>query len=374
MPDGWRKKLRELFPGELEYWFPDWRQFYEPVRPLAEAGKRALTWGQPKVTKPLQPWEVAEAAGPGPYWVDKYPDPPYELYGGWDWKKITHPTGRQEWVKYDKQAEAQAEAQAAMKAGWGARPPLSEEELIRLQQAPEWARIELARQAAAAARAPETLTPWQRAQLEQQERRVRAGELARPENWIERWFYENMPAQRPPWTILEAGPVWERGVPGQVPTGYSPVPVTGGVAYVAPGEELEEYFGLPESAFGAGQPSEVAAREEAGLPAHIVTWGAGDSGASPQAPQAPPAPSWLPTFVPGLEVGKPITKQPALTVSGQQAQQITPEQWQGLSGYLGWAGVPGQAASLQDYIARMEAMYPGAQARRPQWGRTRSYV
>jgi len=261
-----------------------------------------------------------------------------------------------------------------MKAGWGARPPLSEEELIRLQQAPEWARIELARQAAAAGQAPETLTPWQRAQLEQQERQWAAQQLAGPGSWIERWFYENMP-QRQPWMREEAGPIWERAVPGQVPTGYSPVPVTGGVAYVAPGEELERHFELPERAFGAGQPSEVAAREEAGLPAHIVSWGfPSGGGGEPPRPQAPPAPPWLPKFVPQLQTGEEIRKLPSLTLSGQQAQQVSPTEWQGLGGYLGWAGVPGQAASLQDYVARMEAMFPSRQATRPRWGTRRSYV
>ena len=124
------------------------------------------------------------------------------------------------------------------------------------------------------------LSAWQKAQIEQEERRRRAQELARPENWIERWMYENMPTQG-----------------------------------------------------------------------------------------APPAPPWLPKFVPSMKAGQPITKQPALTLSGQQAQQISPEQWQGLRGYINWAGVPGQAASLEDYVARMEAMYPGAQARQPRWGR-----
>ena len=86
---------------------------------------------------------------------------------------------------------------------------------------------------------------------------------------------------------------------------------------------------------------------------------------------APPAPPWLPKFVPSMKAGQEIRKLPALTLSGQQAQQISPEQWQGLRGYINWAGVPGQAASLEDYIARMEAMYPGAQARQPRWGRIR---
>jgi len=240
----------------------------------------------------------------------------------------------------------------------------------------------------AAQEAPQQLTPWQKAQLEQQERQWKARELARPENWIERWFYENMPAQPPPWTRGGGTVIGQVSAEG-VPLGWESPRLQERARIAA--EEMR----TPEEGV-VYDPAELAAAgliptEKGGEPAGVWGWpGVYASGPSsggkytpiqlgggapePPRPKAPPAPSWLPTFVPGLEVGKPITKQPALTVSGQQAQQITPEQWQGLSGYLGWAGVPGQAASLQDYIARMEAMYPGAQARRPQWGRTRSYV
>ena len=371
MPDGWREKIRELFPGELEYWFPDWRQFYEPVRPLAEAGKRALTWGQPKVTKPLQPWEAAEAAGPGPYPVSDYPEPPYEPEPGWEWRKVSYKEGipvAPYWERFNKLGQSLAEAGEAT---WGARPPLSEEELIRLQQAPEWARIELAREAAAAGRAPETLTPWQRAQLEETQRQWKARELARPENWIERWFYENMPRQR---EAVEAGPIWERGAPSGTLAPYTLAPTTGGVTYVAPGQELEQVFAPSIAAYGSRLPGELEERALAGAPVTTVRWGVPEAPEAAYRPTTPPAPPGLSTFVPSLTAGKPITKEAALTLSGQQAQQIPWSIWKMLQGYLGWAGVPGQAASLEDYRHRLEAMIPQAQARRPSWGRTRSYI
>ena len=74
--------------------------------------------------------------------------------------------------------------------------PMTEAERRGLEL--EGRRIELAEAQWRASQAPETLTPWQKAQLEQQERQWKARELARPENWIERWFYENMPRQQAP--------------------------------------------------------------------------------------------------------------------------------------------------------------------------------
>ena len=417
------------------WWYPwgeaQWRQ--DP-RSKGMVKLKPGVWGTAPVP-PRPSWEVAEAAGEGPFWVDEYPNPPYELYGGWDWKKITHPTGRQEWQKYNKLGEAEAGAQAAIAGGWGGRPASSERELIELQQAPEWARIELAQAAQAAEQAerqaPETLTPWQKAQLELQERQIRAGQelspwqraqitqqerqwkarqLAGPESWIERWFYEQQqPTTERMRTIrglreereelkagLRARPSQLGPMIGQVSAEGVPLGLEspqlqarqgeaeeGGVVYNPTEVGLTEgVWGWPgvyatQTASGGWSPVEIGAPEPTPEEKRIIEIDKqlAALAATPLPPISnPPAPPWLPTFVPSLAAGQPITKQPALTLSGQQAQQISPKEWRGLSGYLGWAGVPGQAASLEDYVARMEAMIPQAQARRPQWGRTRSYV
>ena len=298
----------------------------------------------------------------------------------------------------------------------------------------------------AAEQAPKELTPYEIAQIQLQERQWRAQqarELAGPESWIERWFYENLPAQQeareaqiearkynpliggvtpkgtflPPgiptkgflsdftpeqatqWNLdvqrhraeAEAGE-WglggvvyrpeELAAAGIIPTGIGGEPagtwgwpgVYGRVSVIT-GEQAEAARASQERAWLAGGGTQVGfegqypplktTAEGAALLARPTMAGYEEP---LKVPKAPPAPAWLGKhFVPGMTEGQEIYKAPVTTLSGQLAQQVRPSEWLGLSGYLKWAGIAGQPASLEDYIAYMQSMYPSAEARSPRW-------
>ena len=68
----------------------------------------------------------------------------------------------------------------------------------------------------------------------------------------------------------------------------------------------------------------------------------------------PPAPSWLTGFVPTLQAGEQITKQPIVTPSGQQWARTPGAQREGLRGYAEWTG----GRPYGDILQEMRSMLP----------------
>ncbi len=82
--------------------------------------------------------------------------------------------------------------------------------------------------------------------------------------------------------------------------------------------------------------------------------------------QLPPTPEWMPSYVPGLEAGEPITKERARVASGQLWGQTPWSQRQMLGGYLQWAS-PYGPPTLTDYEQMVESMLPQKAEKTPRW-------
>ena len=76
---------------------------------------------------------------------------------------------------------------------------------------------------------------------------------------------------------------------------------------------------------------------------------------APNRPQLlPDVPKWLPEFVPTLQAGEEITKEPIVTPSGQQWGRTPGAQREGLRGYAEWTG----RRPYEDILQEMRSMLP----------------
>ena len=252
------------------------------------------------------------------------------------------------------------------------------------------------------------MTPYEQARMGLQERQWQAGLMARPSDWIQRWYamqsgqypeapkpwytkgsglagiagWESMkPEERGEWIERFQHSQWARLDPTiqeQVKAGYGfPTPQAGeqisyGQPYQQPevdvkpsGEIKIRLAGAPmtgRAAQQAPQPPQPVERYTAGKgigkisPMLVGPPPPRGGGIRERQPSAPPTPAWLAQFAPWLTVGEPIKPGAIPTPSGQQWGRTPWSVKEGLRGFAEFAG----GRPLEDIYAHMLQMQPQA--------------
>jgi hypothetical protein len=243
------------------------------------------------------------------------------------------------------------------------------------------------------------MTAYERAQMGLQQQAYAAETAALPaESWIEQWFRSNPQALQtgitPPRYVpkdtrcppgmseeeyntrlaqtetkaIAAIKSWEMG--GQLPSSRD-MPLPGNFVYIAPkmypkgvpqptGPSITTDIGVVGgSPWGEtlGRHSEIAyqpvswSQQQHNI--HLANIKSQKADRKYTGPTTPPAPPWLNQFVLSQVTGRPITKAPITTPSGQQWLATPPTVQAGLQGYGSWAGY-----NLSDILAQMQRMQP----------------
>lgn len=316
----------------------------------------------------------------------------------------------EEELPWEEQLERQREL---LELEWGVEARVTPQELWEREQE----KREFGWQRERAMLPYEQMTVAEQAQLGLQRQQWQAGLMARPSDWIERWYAMNMPSPEPreerrgvvPWVDWPESQRQQFLETGRTPrTGYqvrpeqewlmqapqagwqvTTDPETLGAGFIDPAEYQraqaeaaaitaptevkitptgEVSIKTPMAGKGAYEtaPPKVTGPQMpmAGRAAYQAVTGpyaqapkkrgARRKPQPPTPPPPPPTPPWLTKFAPWLTPGQPITRGRVATPSGQMWAGVTPSERAGLGGYLEWAG----GRPLEDIEAHMAMMRP----------------
>jgi len=411
MPDGndWAV-FREFVRAAFGFWdalrlsretyqetqtYKDWVALGKPSAEDYLAYLEERRWGE------LEPYEVKEEVGEGPYFVEDYPDPPYELGEGFEWVKITNDptTGapvEPQWVsqaieeeeeldiasgkiivpgrliempdgtyrdpntgllidadvaariieEYKPEEEGLTPWEEAQKARW-------EEELALEREQLEAQKAQWGAETAATARERELAD---RLRLQQE-----LAELGGPADWIKRWQMIHGVVPRAEATRMSER-AWTLLTEAQDLTGAERLAKEQQAAGLEWGAQklLTQTRGLPEAPGFYYSPMKEwtpAEMKQAQAYEQMLQDGGGVT--------TPPAPEWLPQFVESQVAGQPITKDRTTTPSGQQWTATPLSHREGLRGYTEFAGYRPYSDILSE-MAQMQTRTPVG-AGRTQW-------
>lgn len=217
------------------------------------------------------------------------------------------------------------------------------------------------------------------------ERQMALGQFGGPEDWIQRWITERLPA---PEKRGRSGRPWEAMSPRQRRDFLE-------TTNLGTKTRIELEAGRLGKTWGVDRPIAPPMPRAEWLQAKAMEV-SGDSGGDdePRKPLAPETPEFLSRMIPGLTAGQPLRplgRRPSRYIFGEgETQEIpergrapkleattpSPQQWMGLTpaqqsqwaGYVNWqGGLKSQPGQAQNLLGQMQAMIPGGTARTRRW-------